>query len=182
MKYAGFFRRLAAFTVDLVVLVPSLGAMFWIVSNSRTTAIFLYVPLLFLMMFYRVYFIGRWGQTVGKMAMGIKVVQVNGEVAGFARATYREGVNIVIAVVSGSLLFLAMLSVSSAEFEALKFMDKFLRLEAAIPPWGNKFSAISNWWNLPDALVLLFNAKRRAVHDFIAGTVVIHVDKSPNVV
>lgn len=182
MKYVGIFRRVGAALVDFVVLLPILAILFWATSYSRTAALIVYFPLTLLMTAYRVYFTGRWGQTLGKKAMGIKVVQVNGQEVGFTRAIYRDSVNIAISLVSGTLLFVALLSLPSVEFDALKLGDKYLRIMAATPPWGHKFNSISNWWSLPNALILLFNAKRRAVHDFVAGTVVVYVDKSAIVV
>lgn len=46
-------------------------------------------------------------------------------------------------------------------------------LHAATPLWGLWAGYAQTAWLFSELIVLLFNEKKRAIHDFIAGTVVI---------
>jgi uncharacterized RDD family membrane protein YckC len=174
MRYAGFWPRLGAIVVDTVVLVPVIMLSFWAFSESRTIALAFEIPIACLFALYSIYFVGRWGQTIGKMALGIKVVAVDGESAGYLRAFYRHAVDLAFSLATSALTLYALMSVTSREFD---LMDVDARLELLTAKTGN-WTDILNWlliaWTLSELVVLLFNEKRRAIHDYIAGTVVIH--------
>ena len=81
LEYMGFWIRLAAWIIDNVVLIaPSLLAElvlpFWGPVIVGTL--------------YAVLFIGLKGQTPGKMALGIQVVDERGNIPGIGRAVLRE--------------------------------------------------------------------------------------------
>jgi uncharacterized RDD family membrane protein YckC len=46
-------------------------------------------------------------------------------------------------------------------------------LQAAAPRWNAWVTGVMYAWFLAIAIVMLCNRKRRSVHDFIAGTVVL---------
>jgi uncharacterized RDD family membrane protein YckC len=66
------------------------------------------------------------------------------------------------------------MTVTNQEFELLAFDARLELLGAKTGSWTD----ILNWlllaWTLSELVVLLFNEKRRAIHDYIAGTVVVH--------
>ena len=78
----GFWLRAAAFVLDFV-LVSLTGGLISALLN---------VPVLGLVFFliYFVVFTGTKGQTPGKMALGIQVVDANGNIPGLRRAFFRE--------------------------------------------------------------------------------------------
>jgi uncharacterized RDD family membrane protein YckC len=174
MRYAGFWPRLGAIVVDTVVLVPIIMLSFWTFSKSRTIAMSFEIPIACLFALYSIYFVGRWGQTIGKMAVGIRVVAVNGESAGYVRALYRHAVDLAFSLATSAFTLYALMSVTSREFD---LMDLEARLELLTAKTGS-WTDVLNWlliaWTVSELVVLLFNERRRAVHDYIAGTVVIH--------
>ena len=52
-------------------------------------------------------------------------------------------------------------------------------LPEVAPSWNRPLSWAANIWFWSELLVLLTNQQRRALHDFLAGTVVIHAKASP---
>lgn len=159
--------------VDFIVLVPFMGIGLWSLSASREVALFTSVPLVLFFAFYNIYFIGRWGQTIGKMAMNIKVVSLDGTQAGFTRAFYRHSVDLGFSVISAVVMLSALISISS-EYNTLSFEAKMLIMAEELPAWAGVVDVLDNLWIASELVVLLLNEKRRALHDFIAGTVVIH--------
>lgn len=177
MRYAGFWPRLGAILVDLIVMVPFIGMAFWSLSTSRTAALLFEVPLTLLFAFYNIYFVGRWGQTIGKMALQIKVVSLDGQDPGYRRAFYRHSVDLGFSIVSTVLMIYALISISSAEYDAQAFEGKMQLLNNHTPSWGSVIDGLTIAWVASELVVLLLNEKRRALHDFIAGTAVIHARK-----
>lgn len=133
------------------------------------------IPIACLFALYNIYFVGRWGQTLGKMALGIKVVAVDGESAGYVRAFYRHAVDLMFSLATSALTLYALMTITNREFELLTFDARLDLLAAKTGAWTD----ILNWllvaWTLSELVVLLFNEKRRAIHDYIAGTVVVHM-------
>jgi len=174
MRYAGFWPRFWALLIDFFVFIPLIWTTFWSLSTSRSTALLLEVPLGVLAAFYSIYFVGRWGQTVGKMMIGIKVVAVDGSKVGYTRAFYRHSVDLGFSAVSTALTILALLSVSSGEYDRLSFEGKLDLLATHTPSWNSLIDWLTFAWIGSELVVLLLNEKRRALHDYIAGTVVVH--------
>src|SRR5437667_12036427 len=92
--YAGFWRRLAALLVDILVWLPFLPLVIWISPLSKLAAIGVDYSYYGILQAYTPYFHARWGQTIGKMAAGIKVVKLNGEPIGWREALIRSSVDI----------------------------------------------------------------------------------------
>jgi len=177
MRYAGFWPRLGAGLVDLLVWVPFIIVASWSMSASRDIALLLQVPMTLLFAFYSIYFVGRWGRTIGKMALGIKVVGLDGTEAGFRRAFCRHSVDLGFSVIMTAITIFSLLSIPAAEYNALGFEDKMIRLNEATPWWSGVTDVLYWAWIGSELIVLLLNEKRRALHDFIAGTVVIHTER-----
>ena len=81
-KYAGFWKRLAAYLVDYFII----GIICWIISLFGLFGDILSFLIL------AVYLIGFWsatGQTPGKAALGIKIVRLDGTKIGFENAVLR---------------------------------------------------------------------------------------------
>jgi uncharacterized RDD family membrane protein YckC len=143
-------------------------------STSRTIELFVQIALTFLTAFYSIYFVGRWGQTIGKMALKIKVVALDGSEAGFERAFYRYSVDLAFSIISTAMTVHALFSITGAAYDSLSFDGKMKLLIDNTPSWSAAVDALSYAWIGSELVVLLFNKKRRALHDFIAGTVVTH--------
>ncbi len=103
MEYAGFWIRVGAWLIDYVILiVPTMLIAFLVnilSSTSSPDSINPVVGLLFALqtllnlaipMVYETYFIGKMGQTPGKMVCGIKVVRSDGDSLTYLRAFGRH--------------------------------------------------------------------------------------------
>ena len=90
-----------AFSIDFVILffvylalsVLRIVGEFWQIEGGGTPPVFLASPLIFLSPgLYYWLLTGIRGQTLGKMAVGIKVVNNQGNKPGLARAALRESI------------------------------------------------------------------------------------------
>ena len=101
VRYGGFWRRFWACMLDGMVLAfasmivygAAIAIVRFISPDIEDPFKVLLIPQLIANMiikaFYFIYFHGLTGQTVGKLALGLKVVKRDGDTIGFARATVR---------------------------------------------------------------------------------------------
>ena len=173
MTYAGFWVRLGAGIIDGFVFAPVLLLYWGLASLSWETAVAATVPYMFAYAGYNVALHARWGQTLGKRAYGIKVVTVAGNPIGWRHALLRHSVDLLTAVFMAVAWMEALFAVSQDAFEAAGFLDRMGLLKAARPAWEYWPVAVHNTWVGAELVVLLLNEKKRALHDYLAGTVVI---------
>ena len=109
------------------------------------------------------------------MVVGIKVTLPNGERIGFKQSLMRSSVDLVFVVLVIVAEVSALLSInSSIMFSESIMVEKSGVLQQYHPFWYKYTELLNNFWYFSEFLVLLFNERRRAIHDFIAGTVVIN--------
>jgi uncharacterized RDD family membrane protein YckC len=171
MNYAGFWRRAGALLVDVLVLGP-ITAIYWTLFGiSPPMAIGAVLLLGSLSAAYPIVFHARWGQTLGKMATKIKVVQRNGRAISLKHAFLRNSVDVALWVAFGVSAVLTLATWDGA-WSSLGWSER-MRLFGERKAFNGAYGWISNGWLWSEVVVLLFNRRRRALHDFIAGTVVV---------
>jgi uncharacterized RDD family membrane protein YckC len=121
---------------------------------------------------YQIYCHGQFGQTVGKYAMGIRVTTLNGDKISWKQAWLRSSVELMLGVVNlfGSIQILSVMP--SDQFHSVWY-DRVKFLADLKPNWLLWLDRFIDVWIWSEFVVMLFNKKRRAIHDFIAGTMVI---------
>ena len=123
--------------------------------------------------FFRVYCVKRWGGSPGKLICGLRVVKTSLQPVGWKEAWLRDSVWLAIAIVGQVVMIYAMNQITDSEFAQLGFMDRNRR----IIELGGLPMQVVNWstqlWGWGEFVVLLTNRERRALHDFIAGTIVV---------
>ena len=174
MRYAGFWSRLGAGFVDFLILLPVTIAYTWASSVSRTMAMALLLPATLLYATYPIYFHGRWGQSLGKMCLGIKVVSLDGAPISWRQAFLRFSVGTLIGIAMAVSQSVGIARIAPEEYASLPWLTQVQRI-GAMSPGAQLLSWINTAWVYSEFFVLLFNKRKRALHDFIAGTVVVHV-------
>ena len=171
VRYAGFGPRLFANLVDIVVGIPFIW-LAWPGFLSRQAALITAIPAFLAGVSYVVVMNACWGQTLGKMAARIKIVTVSGARIGYREALLRESVGIGFGIISTAAHLVAVMNVPESKW-SYDWTQQAQLLNDAEPRWGQAAMTLLSAWFWGELLVLLFNRKRRALHDFIAGTVVI---------
>lgn len=177
-QYRTFWPRFWASITDGLVLLPlALIAQYYLTLDTSfwDTARWLYV-VIFILNYtypwvYSIYMHGRFGQTVGKMSTCVRVVDVKTEAPiTFRHALLRDSVPILILItllIYESYQLLTGLPISESYFNP----DWSALTEREV--WTVLIVYV--WW-FAEFVTMLTNDKRRAVHDFIAGTVVIRTN------
>lgn len=155
-RYSTFGERLFANIIDGFIL-RLFGLLLSIISvpDSSFYSKSLLPFTLFYPVLYTILLHGFAGQTIGKMLIGIKIFDKSEKVKNsFGQAVLRDIVPIGIILIFYLTSILGLTSDSSV----LAFLQYTIII-----------------WSLVEIITLLFSKKHRALHDFIAGTVVLKI-------
>lgn len=171
-RYKTFLRRFWAGMADGAVFFPLIyvSRMVWAHSETLPSAALVLFHVVYSLagLAYAILLHGFFGQTLGKMLFKVKVIDVSEEVPiTMLQALRRDAVPLVL-----------MLFCFSQEIPTI------FRIGSPYDPGVHTFGPLT-WifmsfgllWFWAEILTMLTNKKRRAVHDFIAGSVVISLPR-----
>lgn len=171
-RYSTFGPRFWAGPVDSCALLPIgfITSILLALNIPKTLAALLVIVESLAWLFYTVVMHGRYGQTVGKIVTKVRVVdyRTEGRIS-YRQAWLREGIPMAVSlVVLGYQVFGFLAGNLSAQelVNGKEALDKQFVLVTALP----------SAWFVAEVLTMLTNRKRRALHDFIAGTVVVRLN------
>lgn len=173
MKYAGFWPRFAAALVDFVVLLAPIVLLLWLSSTSIAVAIMCAVPLGLLYWFYSFHFHAATGQTLGKRVLGIRVVRLDASRIGVRESFRRSVVDLFFALMRITVALWSLSVITPFEFYDVRPFFLWQHLDQLTPRVFQWAEIGSHIWVWSELITLLLNGRKRAIHDFIAGTVVI---------
>jgi uncharacterized RDD family membrane protein YckC len=165
-KYNTFSNRLGAGIIDGIIFMP-IVLFFSIFRNDSITTFTLCA--IFETLLYTAYMVighGKYGQTLGKRFVGIKVFDLQEKnVIGYKNAFLRESVWFFVAIAEA--LYLFIVSSKTANVQQAMMESNYY----------NIFSLTSLAWFFLELGTMMFNKKRRAFHDFMAGSVVVNLNE-----
>lgn len=119
-------------------------------------------------------FLLAWlGGTPGKLLVGIRVVKTDGSPIGWRNALLRNSVELLYTVYGMVLLLFVLPRIDYALLSSLQFSEMGAYWRQVYPAWTYTVRDINGWYGISEAFVMLTNKQRRAIHDFIGGTVVV---------
>lgn len=168
--YRTFWQRFMAALLDAVVLYPVGWIDEMVMQQHSVSALSLlwFVVSTSIAVVYSIVGHAKFGYTLGKWVMRVRVVSLDGTVPGLRRASLRDIVPI-CSVLYGLIRGLA---------RAWDGQSPFMTAQT-LSPWDTAVGMVFLGWVLLEILTMLFNERRRAVHDFIAGTVVVRTGWDP---
>ncbi|MBV9224427.1 MAG: RDD family protein, partial [Acidobacteriaceae bacterium] len=172
LHYGGFWPRFAALCLDSLLMVPMALLGLWAFSSRFYLLLYLVLDFVF-QVWYDVYLVGRWGGTPGKLLLGLRIRKTSGEPVGSREALWRAAPDLLFSLVGAIALYVASLQIDPSHYRELSFLDRLTALNKPVPAWYHPLDILQNVWNWGELVVLLTNRKRRALHDFLAGTVVV---------
>lgn len=162
MKYNTFWPRFFAGWIDYFVLLPLDWIDSWAFAPNQPIPLIIVWSLISYPVYwlYSVLMHGFYGQTVGKMVCKVKVMDISEKPMSMPQAFLRDSVHIGTNTL-GLILFLYVRLVGELSESTI------VKLAVYIIVFG------SFGWFLIEVITMLTNKKRRALHDIIAGTVVV---------
>jgi len=172
-KYAGFGKRFVAMFGDGIFGIVALSPVWiaqiyggkWLYCGGNIVNQLLCDGLL-------IFFLAKWGKSPGKYMANIRVLTVDLKPIGWREALLRHSVQMLLSIAALVMGYRAVAGVSAAEFDSMNFSERAV-LQSGSGGFQQFIIGCSLLWTLSEIVFLLFNKKKRALHDFIAGTVVI---------
>jgi uncharacterized RDD family membrane protein YckC len=162
-KYSTFWPRFCAGFVDGLIFWPVgwLCSLAYAHSGSAFLQVSVYIVNSSAFLMYSIWMHGRFGQTLGKMACKVIVLDVSERRLSMKQAVLRDILGVVLLPVGLAIDIPRIVhGVNVYAPSSLTTMD-----------WILTYSALC--WFMIEVVTMLTNNKRRALHDFIAGSVVI---------
>ncbi|OGW29455.1 MAG: hypothetical protein A2X56_06630 [Nitrospirae bacterium GWC2_57_13] len=164
-KYHTFWNRFWAGVIDGLIFLP-LGLLFaWTKAHAHILPIIIVVPavvsLSLIWVLYSIGMHGRFGQTIGKMLARVKVLDVSEQQLSMRQAVLRDSVPLVLIL-------------ASIPFQIISVLNAQPLLASGNDSMPMKIiSSVDTAWFMAEIITMLTNYKRRALHDFIARSVVV---------
>ena len=178
MTYAGFWVRFKARLIDLLVLFPAVLLFMWANAKSSNAALTATIPYALLLLVYFPFFHGWRGQTPGKRACGLQVVNLDGSRISWGSALRRSAVDMTWTIVWCVAEMKALSDIPVAVFDSSKHHGSLI--QSFMPVWFQVGQNIILLWVLGGVVSMLVSRQKRALHDFLGGTVVIFVPSKPS--
>jgi uncharacterized RDD family membrane protein YckC len=176
-RYAGFWIRLVGHMWDGLIFSPIGLYTLWLMRHDRLLYDIFTIASYGLFVYFNILFVKWRGGSPGKIISGLRIVTTDFKSVGWKQAWLREGVGLGINVLSTAVHLIALGKLSENEFLHLG-MTESVRRQYEL---GGIAMDVTTWlsygWTVGELIVLLTNRRRRALHDFIAGTVVIREGK-----
>lgn len=171
--YAGFGPRLASLLLDAVIIMPFVFVILYLNSASKDIYYYTLLPNLAFNLWYNIYLPKRYGGTPGKLILGMQILNLNGNPIGFKEAFLRHLVMLILTLFSSVLMIDALLVADESTFQDLGWLQQSVYLMSLSPLLFTIYTWLTNIWTWSELIVLLTNPRRRALHDYIAGTVIV---------
>jgi uncharacterized RDD family membrane protein YckC len=182
--FSDFWHRLGALVIDSVLLAE---VSFIVSATLRPFMPNAAMRLLFMtawLLVVQVYCVRRFDGSPGKLLLKMRIVTMSGEPLTSRHALIRALPDYVLSTVSVLIAAWALAQVDGGGFDALpagKRLELLTAATAAIPVWIRwPLRTCQYVWGIGELAVFIDSYEKRALHDLIAGTVVIY--KIPRVV
>jgi uncharacterized RDD family membrane protein YckC len=161
-KYGTAGRRILATFIDTIVFIPIIIVDYNLTESSNPWIIIVWLILSDIIYFsYSILMHAKYGQTIGKMLSGITVMNLKEERhVNLKESVLRDSVWIFVSL-TGFFYFLIM-----ALLNPDRTTENFLL-------YDDYNGIVAGIWLIIELVSMMTNKKRRAVHDYIAGSVVV---------
>ncbi len=171
--YAGFWIRLIAGIIDYIICLPFTYTIKYIDGYNKFSFCWGILINIILLVIYDIYFVKKYGGTLGKLIVKIKILKTNGEKVDWKESFLRSTIPLTTNILTFVLMLMSVQNITDKEFFAINYKNRgaFILTES---PYFYSLLAFIFIAIIGEYVVLLTNKKRRAIHDYIAGTIVIN--------
>jgi uncharacterized RDD family membrane protein YckC len=169
--YSTFLSRLGANILDLLIFLLFALLLIFINSFGRNANLFTVALNIAVILCFNVYLPKRFGGTPGKIILGLKIVKLDSSPIGYKEAFFRSIVEFGMALASNAMIFAALLLIDAETFNHLSRHERLAYISSTANT--RYFQIFTNIWVWGELIAMLSNKRRRSIHDFIAGTVIV---------
>lgn len=171
--YAGFWVRLGSMFLDGIIMLPIIFLILYVNGLSVNMYFYTIIPNLLFGIWYNIYLPKKYGGTPGKLIAGIKIIKMDGKPIGWREAILRHSVLLGLTIFSVIIMIVCLLKADETIFKSLNWLKRSEYLMSLAKTPFRVYTWAVNIWIYSELIVLLTNKRKRAPHDFIAGTVIV---------
>lgn len=163
VQYANFGARLGAAVLDFFIIIIPIGAIMYFGYENKNLMLLLTGTVL--AMLYKPIMEGIWSATLGKMIVGISMVDSDLEKLELTQSFMKNSIYIISSLIS--LLTMFWLGSQDTFIESEGFM------EAMMASQGNPYEMVSMIWSvliLVSCFAMLGSSFKQTLHDRVAKT------------
>ena len=172
LHYSTFWQRVGATLIDTLVLSPIILLDYFFGGQSRLYPLYALVPTELISMYLFVYMTIKYGGSPGKLLLGLRIAHLDGSRVTLQAAALRYAVPGILNFAMAVLTIAAALGMTDEAYKALEYIERSDAMDEQLP-----LIETGMWllmiWSAASIVAMLANAKRRTLHDYIAGTVVV---------
>ena len=173
MNYDTFWQRVFAAIIDHLVFLALALFCIWLEAQSNKFAFFQIIATGLAYWAYQIYCHGKYGKTIGKHLMDLRVVRSDGERIRWTQAVLRNAVNLALSTPLTLASLFTLYTSADSNYYSMIWWKRTQFIQKHNPDWVSWLEWTALAWGICEIIVTLSNKRRRAIHDFIAGTVVI---------
>ena len=163
VEYASFGARLGASILDFLIIIIPIGTLMYFGYETKNLMLLLVGTVLG--MLYKPVMEGIWSATLGKMILGISMVDTDLQKIELTQSFMKNGIYIISSLIS--LLSMFWLGGQDA------FKESEGVMEAMMASQGNPYEIVSLIWTLVilvSCLAMLGSSLKQTLHDRVANT------------
>jgi uncharacterized RDD family membrane protein YckC len=171
VEYATFWSRAGAYILDGII-VAAVTLFINAINIANFKSFLIYLPVAIIAIFYKPFMESKYGATIGKMALQLKVTDQSFNKIDFKQSMLRSIILIFPAILFVPIYYLAFNNPNLAESSQIMEFAQGLALEYPIQSWISNLSFIII---VVDIIVLLTDKTKTqmSLHDRIGKTYVI---------
>lgn len=171
--YAGFWPRLYSLLLDFLLLLPVTILIQFINAFGKNLYFYTLLPNILVILWFNIYLVSKYGGTPGKLIVGLKILKINGQQVTWKEASLRYCVLFGLTIFGCSITIYTLFVADTQYYNNLGWLQKQQFLTTLEPIMFKIYTWATNIWIYGELIVLLTNEKKRAVHDYIAGTMIV---------
>jgi uncharacterized RDD family membrane protein YckC len=171
--YAGFWIRFGSLLLDGLITLPLIFLILFLNGLSKNAYYYTVIPSYVFHFWYSIYLVKKYGGTPGKLIAGIKIIKIDGTDVTWREAILRQIVTFSLTIFISIITLIGLSKVDAEHYESLSWLSKQQYIQSFTPIFVIIYTILSNIWTYSELFVLLFNKRKRALHDFMANTVIV---------
>lgn len=171
--YAGFWARIGSLFLDLIIILPIIFFIQYINGFGKNLFFITLIPNILFGLWYHVYLPKKYSGTPGKLIVGNKIIRLDGKQIEWKEAFLRHIVMLILTILSIIVMTICLLKADDETYTSLGWLQRSQYLMSLSPLFFKLYTWTSNIWIYSEFIVLLTNKRKRAIHDYIAGTVIV---------
>lgn len=171
--YGGFWLRVKAGIIDFMLFVPLLAFIHYLNSLGVETSCLASIIILIFGLVYSIYLPKKYGGTPGKLLVGLKIVKTNGESIAWKESILRFAINIPPYLFGTFITLKSLQQVDPQIYLQQTWVQKGIYLQKQNKSLYSINLFLNNFLIAIEFVTLLTNKRKRAIHDYIAKTLVV---------